>query len=72
MRKIESHLVRPVGRLSERPRVRYRDFEYQAKNWNCPRRVIAKVEWHKESCFRDRFIVTNLNKPAKAVVRFSN
>jgi hypothetical protein len=73
MGNIESFLVRPVGRPAERPHVRYRDFEYQAKSWNCPRRVIAKVEWHKGELFpRVGFIVTNLSKPAKAVVRFYN
>src|SRR5271155_6255475 len=44
---IEPLTVRPVGRPSQRPNVRYMDFEYQAKSWNCPRRVIAKVEWHR-------------------------
>jgi hypothetical protein len=51
MGNIESFLIRPVGRPAERPHVRYRDFEYQAKSWNCPRRVIAKVEWHKGELF---------------------
>jgi hypothetical protein len=73
MGNIETFLVRPVGRPAERPHVRYRDFEYQAKSWNCPRRVIAKVEWHKGELFpRVGFIVTNLSKPAKNVVRFYN
>jgi hypothetical protein len=73
MGKIELFLVRPVGRPAERPHVRYRDFDYQAKSWNCPRRVIAKVEWHKGELFpRVGFIVTNLNKPVKTVVRFYN
>ena len=53
--------------------MRYRDFEYQAKSWNCPRRVIAKVEWHRAELFpRIGFIVTNLSRPAKRVVRFYN
>jgi hypothetical protein len=73
MGNIESFLVRPVGRPAERPHVRYRDFDYQAKSWNCPRRVIAKVEWHKGELFpRVGFIVTNLSKAAKNVVRFYN
>jgi hypothetical protein len=73
MGNIESFLVRPVGRPSERPNVRYMDFEYQAKSWNSHRRVIAKVEWHKGELFpRIGFIVTNLSKPAKNVVRFYN
>jgi hypothetical protein len=73
MGNIESFLVRPVGRPAERPQVRYRDFEYQAKSWNRARRVVAKVEWHKGELFpRIGFIVTNLSKPAKVVVRFYN
>ena len=46
---------------------------YQAKSWNCPRRVIAKVEWHRGELFpRIGFIVTNLSRSAKRVVRFYN
>src|SRR5271163_4965463 len=70
---IEPLTVRPVGRPSQRPNVRYMDFEYQAKSWNCPRRVIAKVEWHRGELFpRIGFIVTNLSRSAKRVVHFYN
>src|SRR5271154_1934427 len=70
---IEPLTVRPVGRPSQRPNVRYMDFEYQAKSWNCPRRGIAKVEWHRGELFpRIGFIVTNLSRRAKAVVHFYN
>jgi hypothetical protein len=70
---IEPLTVRPVGRPPEKPQVRYMDFEYQAKSWNCPRRVIAKVEWHRGELFpRIGFIVTNLSRSAKRVVRFYN
>ena len=70
---IEPLTVRPVGRPPEKPQVRYRDFAYQAKSWNCPRRVIAKVEWHRGELFpRIGFIVTNLSRSAKRVVRFYN
>jgi hypothetical protein len=73
MDKITPLLVRPVGRPSEKPHVRYMDFEYQAKSWNRPRRVIAKVEWHRAELFpRIGFIVTNLSRSAKRVVRFYN
>jgi len=53
--------------------VRYADFSYQAQSWNRSRRVVAKVEWHKGELFpRVGFIVTNLTRPAKRVVRFYN
>ncbi len=70
---IEPLTVRPVGRPSEKPKVLYMDFEYQAKSWNHPRRVLAKVEWHKDELFpRIGFIVTNLTQRAKTVVHFYN
>jgi hypothetical protein len=73
LREISPLLVRPVGRPTNAPHVRYMDFQYQAKSWDCARRVIAKVEWHRGELFpRIGFIVTNLNRRAKAVVRFYN
>lgn len=46
---------------------------YQAKSWERPRRVVAKVEWHHDELFpRVGFIVTALNQRAKNVVRFYN
>jgi len=55
------------------PLVRYADFSYQAQSWNRSRRVVAKVEWHRGELFpRVGFIVTNLTRPAKRVVRFYN
>jgi hypothetical protein len=72
-REIELLLTRPVGRPSNAPLVRYADFSYQAQSWNRSRRVVAKVEWHKGELFpRVGFIVTNLTRPAKHVVRFYN
>jgi hypothetical protein len=72
-REIEPLLTRPVGRPSNAPLVRYSDFSYQAQSWNRSRRVVAKVEWHKGELFpRVGFIVTNLIRPAKRVVRFYN
>jgi len=51
----------------------YADFPYQAQTWEHARRVIAKVEWHKGELFpRVGFIVTNLTRSAKQVVRFYN
>ena len=46
-REIEPLLTRPVGRPSNKPVVWYHDFLYQAGSWNKPRRVVAKIEWHK-------------------------
>ena len=72
-RDIEPLLTRPVGRPSNAPVVWYAGFLYQAKSWNRARRVVAKVEWHNGELFpRVGFIVTNLTRPAKRVVRFYN
>jgi len=46
---------------------------YQAQSWNRARRVVAQVEWHKgELLPRIGFIITNLTRSAKQVVRFYN
>jgi len=72
-REIEHLLTRPVGRPSHKPKVFYHSFQYQAKSWHQPRRVVAKVEWHAGELFpRVGFIVTNLNKHSKNVVKFYN
>ena len=71
--EIEPLLTRPVGRPSNTPVVWYTDFLYQAQSWERARRVVAKVEWHKGELFpRVGFIVTNLGRTAKRVVRFYN
>ena len=73
LRDIEPLLTRPVGRPSNTPVVWYAGFLYQAKSWDRARRVVAKVEWHNGELFpRVGFIVTNLTRPAKRVVRFYN
>jgi hypothetical protein len=73
LRDIEPMLTRPVGRPSGVPLVWYAGFLYQSKSWNQARRVVAKVEWHSGELFpRIGFIVTNLKRPPKAVVRFYN
>jgi hypothetical protein len=73
LEEIAPMLIRPVGRPSNTPVVWYADFQYQAKSWDCTRRVIAKVEWHRGELFpRIGFIVTNLSRSAKRVVRFYN
>jgi hypothetical protein len=72
-RKIAPLLKRPAGRPSGKPKVFYASFQYQAKSWECARRVVAKVEWHADELFpRVGFIVTNLQWRSKRVVRFYN
>ena len=72
-REIEHLLTRPVGRPSHKPKVFYHSFQYQAKSWQHSRRVVAKVEWHAGELFpRVGFIVTNLTKHSKNVVKFYN
>ena len=66
-------LKRPVGRPPKKPIVSYASFRYQAKGWSRARRVVAKVEWHQGELYpRVGFIVTNLSRPAKRVVKFYN
>ena len=70
---IEDVLFRAPGRPSRTPLVRYKSFQYQAESWAKPRRVVAKVEHHVGELFpRVGFIVTNLQIPNRAVVRFYN
>src|SRR5262245_9209416 len=69
-----SHLMkRPVGRPSKKPKVFYHSFQYQAQSWAKDRRVVAKVEWHAGELFpRVGFVVTNLRRSPKRVVKFYN
>jgi len=72
-KEITHLLPRPVGRPSKKPLVRYHHFAYQAKSWDKPRRVVAKVTWYAGELFpRIGFIVTNLTRPPKWVTRFYN
>ncbi len=72
-REIEHLLTRPVGRPSHKPKVFYHSFQYQAKSWQQARRAVAKIEWHADELFpRVGFIVTNLKKYSKNVVKFYN
>jgi hypothetical protein len=68
------HLLKgPVGRPPHEVRRYFASFRYQARSWNKPRRVVAKVEWHPNELYaRVGFIVTNLARPAKRVVAFYN
>jgi hypothetical protein len=73
LRDIEELLTRPVGRPSHKPIVWYKGFLYPAASWKTARRVVAKVEYHAGELFpRLGFIVTNLETPSRAVVRFYN
>ena len=73
LRDIEELLTRPVGRPSDKPIVWCKGFLYQAASWETARRVVAKAEFHAGELFpRVGFIVTNLETPSRAVVRFYN
>ncbi|HUV70459.1 MAG TPA: IS1380 family transposase [Terracidiphilus sp.] len=72
-RDVAELLPRPVGRPSHKPVVWYKGFLYKAASWKTARRVVAKVEHHAGELFpRIGFIVTNLETPSRAVVRFYN
>ena len=72
-RQIAHLLKRPVGRPSKKPKVFYHSFRYQAKSWERARRVVAKVEWHAGELFpRVGFVVTNLRRSPKRVIKFYN
>jgi hypothetical protein len=71
--EIQHLLKRPLGRPPEKPIIWYHDFRYQAGSWDCPRRVVAKVEWHRGELFpRVGFIVTNLSAKPEGVTHFYN
>ena len=66
-------LRRPVGRPPNEVRRYYASFSYQAKSWNKPRHVVAKVEWHPgQLCPTVGFIVSNLPRSAEGIVAFYN
>jgi hypothetical protein len=71
--KIVHLLTRLVGRPSQRAKVFYHSFEYQAPSRDLPRRVVAKVEWHNGELFpRMGFIITNMTGRPNKIVRFYN
>jgi len=71
--RIAPLLTRPVGRPPNKPQVFFASFSYQAQSWSKPRRVVAKVEWHRGELYpRVGFIVTNLTRPSHRVVKFYN
>ena len=72
-RDVAELLPRPVGRPSLKPIMWYKGFLYRAASWKTARRVVARVEHHAGELFpRFGFIVTNLETPSRAVVRFYN
>ena len=72
-REIQHLMTRPVGRPPGKPIVLYHNFTYQAATWDKARRVVAKVEWHRDELFpRIGFIVTNLGGGAARVTQFYN
>ena len=71
--EIEPLLTRLPGRPSNKPVVWHHDFQYQAGSWDRPRRVVAKIEHHKGELFpRVGFVVTNLRRKPRQVVKFYN
>src|SRR3954467_12797400 len=72
-RQIAHLMKRPVGRPSKKPKVFYHTFRFQAKSWDRARRVVAKIEWRAgELCPRVGFVVTNLRRSPKRVIKFYN
>src|SRR5512139_2782383 len=66
-------MKRPVGRPAKKAKVFYHSFGYQAKSWDLVRRVVAKVEWHAGELFpRVGFVVTNLRRSPRRVIKFDN
>ncbi len=74
MRLLEPHLNRPVGRPPQSGiQVKIVDLHYQAKSWSRPRRVVAKIEWHRGELFpRIGFVITNSRLPAGKVIKVYN
>jgi hypothetical protein len=71
--KIGYLLKRPGGRPPHEVRRYHASFRYQARSWNKPRYVVAKVAWHPDELYpRVGFIVTNLARSAEGVVAFHN
>jgi len=71
---VSPHLNRPVGRPPKSGiQVKLVDLQYQAKSWHKPRRVVAKIAWHRGELFpRIGFVVTNSRLPASRVTKVYN
>ena len=72
--RIAHRLTRPMERPSKSKIKRlYEELEYQAKSWDKPWRVVAKIEWHRDDLFaRLGFIVTNLPMDPDWIIHFYN
>ncbi len=72
-RQLEPLLTRSVDWGPGQTVVQYYDLSYQAASWQQPRRVIAKVQWHRARLLpQASFVVTNLGARAQQVVEFYN
>jgi hypothetical protein len=71
---VAPYLNRPVGRPPKSGiQVKVVDLHYQAKSWHKPRRVVAKIEWHRGELFpRIGFVVTKSRLPVGKVVKVYN
>jgi hypothetical protein len=71
---VAPNLNRPVGRPPKNGiQVKAVDLQYHAKSWHKPRRVMAKIEWHRGKLFpRIGFVVTNSRLPAAKVIKVYN
>jgi len=72
-RQLEPLVTRPADWGQGQTIVQYYDLHYQAASWQQPRRVIAKVRWHRTQLLpQTSFVVTNLGAKAQQVVEFYN
>jgi len=73
-RLVAPHLGRPVSRPPQSGiQVKIVDLRYQAKSWGRPRRVVAKIEWHRGELFpRIGLMITNSRLPAGKVTKVYN
>ena len=71
---IQPHLNRPADRPPKSGvQVRVVEFHYKAENWDKPRRVVCKIEWHVGELFpHGGFIVTISNLEAEQVITIYN
>jgi hypothetical protein len=71
---VASHLGRPVGKPPKSDiQFKIVDLHYQAKSRSRPRRVVAKIEWHRGDLFpRIGFVVTSSRVPAGQVIKVYN
>ncbi len=58
------------GTLLDKCQVYYAEFQYQAKKWNCERRVVVKMEKPAgELLFNFTYIITTLELPPEDIIR---